>query len=258
MSDIPREVRRFACQLRRLVEDYLTGHRRRMVRGGAGVNLNAVGFAARVNLEQPILTTGYVQAKIHNIGLAIDRLNNLPVPPGGIFSFWHVVGRPTAARGFRPGRSLLGGELRPDYGGGLCQLSGLIYHASLVAGLTILERHPHSRDIYDDQTRYAPLGSDATVAYGFKDLRVLNSYSFPICFRVSVTQEKATCQVCSMEPIEPWRVEFAISSAGNGLMRVETRRGRNAQHGHEVVNVSDYRRLTVTGREHAVSSGGSH
>ena len=257
MSDIPREVRRFACQLRRLVKDYAVGHRRRMVRGRAGVDLNAAGFAARLNLEQPIHTTDYVQAKIHNISVAIDRLNNLPVPSGAIFSFWHVVGRSTAARGFLPGRSLLGGELRPDYGGGLCQLSGLIYHASLVAGLTILERHPHSRDIYDDQTRYAPLGSDATVAYGFKDLRVLNSYSFPISFRVSVTQEKATCQVCSTEPIEPWRVEFVVSAAGDGSVRVETRRGRNGQDGHEVVNVSDYRRLAVTGREHGVSSSAS-
>jgi hypothetical protein len=96
-----------------------------------------------------------------------------------LHSFWHVVGRPSVARGFLPGRSLLAGELRPDYGGGLCQLSGLIYYASLMAGLTIVERHPHSRDIYDEQMRYAPLGADATVAYGFKDLRVLSSLSFP-------------------------------------------------------------------------------
>ena len=55
-------------------------------------------------------------------------------------------------------------------------MSGLIYYVSLMAGLEVLERHPHSRDIYDDQTRYAPLGADATVAYGFKDLRVLNLF----------------------------------------------------------------------------------
>jgi vancomycin resistance protein VanW len=53
---------------------------------------------------------------------------------------WWV--RPTSARGFLPGRSLLAGELRPDYGGGLCQLSGLIYNVSLMAGLEVLERHP--------------------------------------------------------------------------------------------------------------------
>ena len=71
-----------------------------------------------MSLEQPILPTDYVEAKIHNITLALKRVNNLPIPPGAIFSFWHVVGRPTGARGFLPGRSLLAGELRPDYGGG--------------------------------------------------------------------------------------------------------------------------------------------
>jgi vancomycin resistance protein VanW len=107
-----------------------------------------------------------VEAKIHNITLAIKGMNNLVIPPGTIFSFWHIVGRPTRVRGYLPGRSLVGGQLGPDFGGGLCQLSGLIYCTSLVAGLQILERHPHSRDIYDDQTRYAPLGADAAVASG--------------------------------------------------------------------------------------------
>ena len=41
-------------------------------------------------------------------------------------SFWRVVERPTQARGFQPDRSLLGGQLVADYGGGLCQFSGLL------------------------------------------------------------------------------------------------------------------------------------
>ena len=164
MRDTPREVRRLVCQVRRLATDYLYGYRRKLVRAGQGDGEQAAAFPARVRLEQPILATDYVEAKVHNINLALKRVNDLPIPPGAIFSFWRVMGRPTAARGFMPGRSLLAGRLRPDYGGGLCQLSGLIYYASLMAGLEVLERHPHSRDIYHDDTRYAPLGADATVA----------------------------------------------------------------------------------------------
>jgi vancomycin resistance protein VanW len=143
----------------------------------------------------------------------------------------------------------LAGKLRPDYGGGLCQLSGLIYYASLMAGLKILERHAHSRDIYDDQTRYAPLGSDATVAYGFKDLRVLNIYSFPVCFRVSITSDKAACQVCAPEPIEPREIEFVVSATGDRWTRVETQRRSCGQTSHEIVNVSEYRPLNAHGCE---------
>ena len=122
MRDAPREVRRLACQVRSLATDWLYGHRRKLARAGQGDAEQAASFPARVSLEQPILLTDYVEAKIHNITLALKGVNNLPVAPGAIFSFWHVVGRPTSARGFVPGRSLLAGQLRPDYGGGLCLL----------------------------------------------------------------------------------------------------------------------------------------
>jgi vancomycin resistance protein VanW len=75
------------------------------------------------------------------------------------FSFWQAVGRSTRSRGFVPGRSLLAVELRLDYGGGLCQLSGLIYYTSLMAGLEILERHPHSRDISDESDSLSGFGA---------------------------------------------------------------------------------------------------
>jgi vancomycin resistance protein VanW len=203
----------------------------------------AAAFPARVSLEQSILPTDYVEAKVHNIALALKRVNNLVIPPGALFSFWHVVGRPTGARGFVPGRSLLAGQLCPDYGGGLCQLSGLIYYVSLMAGLEILERHPHSRDLDDDQTRYAPLGADATVAYGFKDLRVLNPYRFPVCFRVSVTPTQAWCWFCCPCPVEASLVEFARTASANGRTTVETRRRRPGESGYDVLNVSSYRSL---------------
>jgi vancomycin resistance protein VanW len=243
MRDAPREVRRLAWQVRRLVTDCLRGYRRKLVRAGQGKAEQAAAFPARVRLEQPILATDYVEAKVHNITLAIKWVNDLLIPPGAIFSFWHVVGRPTGARGFLPGRSLLAGELRPDYGGGLCQLSGLIYYVSLMAGLEVLERHPHSRDIYDDHTRYAPLGADATVAYGFKDLRVLNPYSFSVCFRASVTPATVSCCLCCPQPVEECDVEFARTAQERGLTTVETRCHRPGESGYRVLNVSGYRSL---------------
>jgi vancomycin resistance protein VanW len=243
MRDAPREVRRLACQVRRMVTDWFCGYRRKLVRAGQGDAGQAAAFLARVSLEQPILPTDYVEAKIHNITLALKRVNNLPVAPGAIFSFWQVVGRPGSARGFVPGRSLLAGQLRPDYGGGLCHLSGLMYCVSLMAGLEVLERHPHSRDIYNDQTRYAPLGADATVAYGFKDLRVLNPYSFPVCFRAAVSPARVSCCLCCPHPVEESHIEFARTAQANGVTTVETRRRRTDEPGYRVLNVSSYRAL---------------
>lgn len=243
MKHVPREIRRCACQLRRLTSDWLTGDRQRLA--GLDGNNASVGasFPTQLKLEQPVLSTEYVEAKIRNIAIAVTRLQNVPVPPGGIFSFWHIVGRPAKARGFLPGRSLLGGRLEADYGGGLCQLSGILYHLSLEAGLKILERHPHSRDIYDDRTRFTPLGADASVSFGFKDLRVLNNLPAPFCFNASVAPDRISVALCSPEHIEKHIVEFVTTSQADGVCTVETRRRHPGDSRFCVLNVSTYRRL---------------
>ena len=122
------------------------------------------------------------EAKLENLRLAQSAIDSAVVMPGEIFSFWALVGAPTKRRGFRESRSIQGNNIENSVGGGLCQLSGLIYYISLVAGLEIIERHQHSMDIYDETTRFAPLGSDATVVYGYKDLRVRNCLNSPIQF----------------------------------------------------------------------------
>ena len=243
MKHAPREIRRFACQLRRLACDWLTGDQRRLALPNENNASTGASFPTRLQLEQPILPTDCVEAKIRNIEIAVKRLQRVIVQPGRIFSFWRTVGRPTKARGFLPGRSLLGGRLEADYGGGLCQLSGTIYHLSLEAALEILERHPHSRDIYDDKTRYTALGSDATVAYGFKDLRVLNNLAVPIRFRASVAPDRISVALCAPAEIEKHVVEFVTTSQANGFCTVETRRHRSGESQHRVLHVSTYRRL---------------
>ena len=245
MKNAPREIRRFGCQLRRLAGDWLTGRRHKMVAPDGRLALKGAAFPVRLSLEQRVLSTDYLPAKLHNIEQARQSLENLPVPPGGILSFWRVVGRPSAARGFQPGRSLLGGQLVADYGGGLCQLSGLIYYLCLQAGLEILERHPHSRDIYHDAERYAPLGADATVAYGFKDLRVLNTLPAPVCFRVSLKPGTITGCLCSPAAIEPHAVEFVRTGEADGFCTVETLRRQPGEKKFRRLAVSRYRRAAL-------------
>ena len=45
------------------------------------------------------------------------------------------------------------------------------------SGLTVLERHPHSMPVH-----YLPLGMDAAISSGSKDLRIRNDYAFPVMF----------------------------------------------------------------------------
>ncbi|MBX3713716.1 MAG: VanW family protein [Lysobacter sp.] len=146
---------------------------------------------------QVIHDTPTAEAKRHNLRLAADALQRTRIAPDEVFSFARVVGPPIASRGYRAGRTLVGGEVAASIGGGLCQLSGLLYLASLECGLEILERHPHSLDIYTDATRFAPLGADATVVYGHRDLRFRNTLELPIGFACEVDAGQVTLSLCA-------------------------------------------------------------
>ena len=77
--------------------------------------------------------------KVHNLRLAIRRLNGAEIPAGGVFSFWAQVGRAGRWRGYVAGRELREGCIIPTIGGGLCQLSNALYDAALSAGFEIIE-----------------------------------------------------------------------------------------------------------------------
>jgi len=175
----------------------------------------------RISISQAIKQTQHSENKKHNLNLAITRIQDVAIKPGEIFSFWHLVGKPDRAKGYREGRSLVANQLKAEVGGGLCQLSGLLYFLTLKAGLPILERHPHSHDIYTESTRFAPLGSDATVVYGYKDFRFQNNLLFPVCFRFSIQEEEINAILCSPQSIPEYRVEFKVEEF-NGGAKVDT------------------------------------
>jgi vancomycin resistance protein VanW len=200
----------------------------------------------QVRLTQPLgsMSALHLERKQHNLNLAIARLQSVVILPGQVFSFWHLVGNPNAKAGYVEGRTIQGEGLATSIGGGLCQLSGMLYYLALKAGLTIVERHPHSKDIYTDATRFTPLGSDATVVYGYKDLQIQNSLAFPICFRVGMTEREIEACLCAMWAIDEVRVEFR-TEALESATRVETLRYISTHAAAEQVSSDLYPKLLV-------------
>lgn len=113
--------------------------------------------------------------KINNLNIAIKKLSGLIIKPGEIFSFWYLVGKPSAAKGYLSGMVLKNGKITEEVGGGLCQLTNLIYWMTLHSPLTIIERWRHSHDVFPDVSRTQPFGSGATVAYNYIDLQIKNN-----------------------------------------------------------------------------------
>jgi len=165
---------------------------------------------ARIVLTQPVRRSYLYENKLSNLRLAGERVASIRLRAGEVFSFWRCVGPPTARRGFLAGRNLIEGKLKEDVGGGLCQLSGLLYHLSLLAGLEIIERHNHSTDIYQENERFTPLGADATVVYGYRDLMVKNTLGSPIYFSVVVEENQITGLLHCAAELFPRELEFRL------------------------------------------------
>ncbi len=169
----------------------------------------ATGFDCLVaDVVQDIRPTGFLEGKLANIALSAARLDGVVVAPGEMLSFWALVGRPSAASGFAIGRSIRGGEVGGEIGGGLCQVSGIVYEAGLRAGLAVAERHPHSRDLYTEAERFTPLGLDATVVWPYKDLRLVNMLPVPVQFRFAVRELRLSASVHAAVPLEPAKLEI--------------------------------------------------
>ena len=149
------------------------------------------------------------EAKRQNQRLLGDALDGTVLQPGETFSLWWLSGRPTAAAGYAPAATIRSGVLTTDMGGSTCLLSTVVYNAALLAGLEVAERHAHSVDIYGD-ARYFVLGRDATIEYGYRDLRFRNPFSYPVVLHVDVSDERVRVTVGADRPRD-FTVDLSVS-----------------------------------------------
>ncbi|MBE7048663.1 MAG: hypothetical protein E7393_04760 [Ruminococcaceae bacterium] len=114
-------------------------------------------------------------ARSHNVSLAAEKINQVVLAPGDVFSYNTTVGPRTAARGFRTANVYVGNKIEPGIGGGICQVSSTLFNAVVLADLKIEQRTNHSLPV-----SYVPLGRDATVSYGSVDFKFSNNTQAPI------------------------------------------------------------------------------
>ncbi|MBC8081217.1 MAG: VanW family protein, partial [Gorillibacterium sp.] len=127
--------------------------------------------------------------KVKNLSIALPRLNGIIVRPGETFSYWDLIGKPNRRKGYLAGMHLVRGTVRSGVGGGLCQLSNLIYWMTLHTSLTVTERHRHSYDVFPDSNRTLPFGCGATCYYNYIDLQIKNEteHTFQLQLRLTDT-----------------------------------------------------------------------
>lgn len=135
-------------------------------------------FSTKVSQKDPNRQT--------NITIACQSLNGIVVKSGETFSFCNILGPAKPEDGYKKADTFdSDGNTIQAYGGGKCQVSSTLYNAVLAcSGLTVVERHEHSGDVF-----YVPEGKDACVAYGSCDFKFKNENSFDIKLYFSNTPD---------------------------------------------------------------------
>lgn len=149
-------------------------------------------FTHRTPLFRELAQTEmYLQVnKVTNLRLAASRIDGVVLRPGETFSYWKLIGKPTRSKGYLDGMILHRGRVTAGVGGGLCQLSNLIYWMTLHTPLQVTERYRHGYDVFPDSGRTQPFGSGATCFYNYLDLQLRNETESVYQLRLRLTDNE--------------------------------------------------------------------
>lgn len=110
--------------------------------------------------------------------------------------FDQVIHDSSDGQGFQAAGSYLNGQVVQTEGGGICQVSTTAYNAVLRAGILPVTRLPHSMPVH-----YVPLGLDAAISAGSKDLVIENTFDVPILIKAFTYGNELTFQIVSYEGV---------------------------------------------------------
>ena len=147
----------------------------------------------RVNGLLASFTTKFDAGKtnrVYNIKVAAAALDGQMIKPGEEFSFNSIVGPRSQEAGYKMAPTILNNEFIDSLGGGVCQVSTTLYNTLLLANVEIKERSNHSLVV-----SYVPLGQDAAVSYGGKDLKFRNNLPGALIIKSSVSGNRITLKL---------------------------------------------------------------
>lgn len=112
----------------------------------------------------------YDPSRTANLVTASNTINGTLLKPGDTFSLNGILGERTTEKGYRDGYVIESGRLVKGIGGGVSQVSTVVYNLAWFSGAELVEHTPHAFYI----SRY-PEGREATVYWPGIDNRFTNS-----------------------------------------------------------------------------------
>ena len=157
--------------------------------------------------------------KAVNLALSAPKVNGIIIRPGEVFSFWHLVGNTTSAKGYKNGVTISNAEAKPGVGGGMCQFTNLIHWMVLHTPLKIIEHHHHDGfDLFPDFNRQVPFGTGTSIVYNYLDYRFKNESNITYQLVTYVTDTHLCGELRASENIP---VKYHIKTENEHFIRVD-------------------------------------
>ena len=113
--------------------------------------------------------------RIRNIRNGVNKLNGVLIKPGEVFSAIEYTKPYTLEGGYLPELVIKGDEIKPEIGGGLCQIGTTLFRMAMNSAMEIEQRRNHSLVVnyYNDLENGLP-GTDATIYEPAPDFQFRN------------------------------------------------------------------------------------
>ena len=158
--------------------------------------------------------------KVHNLKLAAKTINKVIIEPKETFSFWQLVRWADRYEKYKDGLNLVNGKIVGSYGGGLCQLSNMLFWLFLHTPLTIVERHGHAVESFPSTTEDLPCGTDATINEGWLDLKIRNETDNTFQIEVSFDERFMYGRILSQNPVN---TEYTVFNSSVSYIKQDGR-----------------------------------
>ena len=178
----------------------------------------------------------YQYNKVHNLKLAAAPIHRVLIRPGETFSFWMLVRGADRHQRYLDGLNLENGKIVGSYGGGLCQLSNLLFWLFLHTPLTVVERHGHRVESFPSTDEQLPTGTDATIHEGWLDLKVRNDTE--ACYQILLSFTDT--DLCgSIHCDEPAQYRYEVYNGSVLYIRSQSKTLQRAQVCRRCIRLSD-------------------
>lgn len=172
--------------------------------------------------------------RVKNIDVGKTKLQGLLVAPNAEFSLNKMLGPIDEKAGFVPELVIKEQVTKPEYGGGLCQISTTLFRAVLSGGFRVTERHNHAYPV----KYYGTPGFDATIYSPRPDLRFVNNTGNWILLQGKIEGSKLTFQIYGKPDGRKVKIDgpHVVEKKPDGSIRTLLREIVTDKSGKEIIN----------------------